>query len=105
MRKKLIKLAFINVLGEGVYVFLVALLLNSVGRIMGNTPDNKILAPLAFLFLFVLSAAVSGALILGRPALMYLDGKKKEALELFGFTLMWLFIFLIIFFATLIIWR
>lgn len=105
MRKKLVKIAFLNVLGEGIYVFLLALFLSSMERIFGNTPDNHILAPLTFLFLFVLSASISGALILGRPALMYMDGKKKEALELFGFTLLWLFVFIIIFFIALLIWR
>ena len=101
MRKKLFKLGFLCALGEGVYIFLVALLIRNLERILGNTPDN-ILAPITMLLLFVLSASVSGALILGKPILMYLDGKKKEAVQLLGFSILWLFIFFLVSLATLI---
>lgn len=39
--------------------------------------------PMIMLSLFVLSAAVMGFLFLGMPLQMYLDGQKKEAVELF----------------------
>ena len=48
---------------------------------------NEILAPIALLFVFVFSAALTGYLIFGKPALMYIDGKKKEALSLLTYTL------------------
>ena len=53
---------------------------------------KTVLVPTAFLMLFVLSAAVVGSLVLGRPVLMYVEGQKKEALKFFGFTLLWLFV-------------
>jgi hypothetical protein len=105
MQKKLIKIGFLCALGEVAYIGLVALLMNSAGRFFGNTPDNKILAPITFLLLFVLSAAVSGALVLGKPVLMYVEGKKKEALALFGFTLFWLFIFFVLIVISLVVFR
>jgi len=101
MRKKLFKLGFLCALGEVAYIFLVALLFRNFERILGNTPDN-ILAPITMLLLFVLSALVSGALILGKPILMYLDGKKKEAVELLGFSILWLFIFFAVSLVSLI---
>lgn len=55
--------------------------------------------PVIFLMLFVLSAAIVGALVLGRPILLYLDGAKSEALKFFGYTLGWLFVILVIFVA------
>jgi hypothetical protein len=105
MQKQLIKLGFLCALGEVAYIGLVALLMSSAERFFGNAPDNKILAPITFLLLFVLSAAVSGALILGKPVLMYVEGKKKEALALFGFTLFWLFIFFVLMALSLVIFR
>ena len=96
MDKKIIKQAFLLALGEGVYITLVALLMFGIQKLFGGKPDPVIIAPLAFLLLFVISAAISGALILGKPMMFYLDGKKKEALQLFGFILAWLLLFLII---------
>ncbi len=96
MDKKIIKHAFLLALGEGVYISLVALLMFGIQKLFGAKPDPVIVAPIAFLLLFVISAAISGAFILGRPVMLYLDGKKKDALQLFGFILFWLILFLVI---------
>jgi len=48
---------------------------------------NTMLAPITLLMLFVFSAALTGFLIFGKPAQMYIDGKKKEALTLLTYTL------------------
>lgn len=44
------------------------------------------------LLLLILSATVTGSLVLGRPILWYLDGKKKEAVSLFVATVGFLFL-------------
>ncbi len=95
MPKKIIQQAFLFALGEVVYISLVALLLFIVGKLFGDKPDPAIIAPIAFLLLLVISASISGALILGKPLMLYLDGKKKDALQLFSFILAWLAVFLI----------
>ena len=102
MPKKIIQQSFLLALGEAGYIFLVALLMFGVQKFFGDKPDPPIIAPIAFLLLFVLSAAISGALILGKPLMLYLDGQKKEALQLFGFILAWLAVFLIVAFAIVI---
>lgn len=51
---------------------------------------NESIASIAFLTLFVLSAAVTGGLVLGKPVLMYLDNQKSDAIKLFIYTLCWL---------------
>jgi hypothetical protein len=94
MPKKLVKFAFFSALGETVYILLIALFVIYSGRFKGNEPS--ILPIIVFLLTFVFSAALSGALILGKPILLYLEGKKKEAITLFGLTLGWLMLFLII---------
>lgn len=99
MAKKLIQQSFLLALGEGIYISLVALLMFSVEKLFGSKPDPVIIAPIALLLLFVVSASISGALILGKPTMLYLDGKKKEAVQLFGLILGWLILFLIIAFS------
>jgi len=97
MNKKLVLYGLASALGEAVYVILVALFMRNANHYFGINPT--IFAMAAFLMIFVLSAAVSGALILGKPILMYLEGKKKEAIKLFAITLGWMLILLIILLA------
>jgi len=40
--------------------------------------------------LFVVSATIVGTLVLGRPILLYLGGKRNEAPRFFGWTVGWL---------------
>lgn len=67
MDKKIIKNSFLLALGEAVYITLVALLMFSIQKLFGEKPDPVIIAPIAFLLLLVISAAISGALIFGKP--------------------------------------
>lgn len=91
---KLIKRSMINALGTAAYVAtLVTLILN--GEKMFGTIDN-ILGPIAFLLVFVISASITGGLVLGKPILMFLDGQKKEAVQLFMYTVGWLALIAII---------
>ncbi|MDO8240809.1 MAG: hypothetical protein Q7T51_02440 [Candidatus Moranbacteria bacterium] len=99
MSKQLIKQSFLLALGEGIYISLVALLMFGVQKWFGSKPDPAVIAPIAFLLLLVISAAISGALILGKPAMLYLDGQKKDALKLFGLTVGWLIVLLVIAFT------
>ena len=86
--------ALIHALATGVYITLIALFMQNGEKLFGKV-DN-LLAPIAFLLLFVLSAAVTGLLVLGKPILMYLEGKKKEAVKLFLYTVCWLFVLTIV---------
>ena len=51
-------------------------------------PDNSVLIPFAMISLFTLSAAAMGYIFLSNPLQLYLDGKKKEAVNLFVKTLL-----------------
>jgi hypothetical protein len=85
---KLIQRSFLNALGTVAYVSVVATIMQNGEKIFGNV--NQSIAPIAFLTLFVLSAAITGGLVLGKPVLMYLDNQKTEAVKLFLYTLCWL---------------
>lgn len=76
------------------YVAAVTILMNNAEAIFGTMQTYY--GPIAFLLLFVLSAAIVGGLVLGQPILWYLEGKKKEAIQLFGFIVIWIFIFTVL---------
>ena len=46
-------------------------------------PNDSVLAPIVFLSVFVLSAAVMGYLFLSRPLQLFLEGNKAEAVAFF----------------------
>ncbi len=71
------------------YVVGIVLLMNHLGQVVGE--KESIWFPILGLILFVFSAAITGSLVLGRPLMFYLDGKKGEAVRFFGYTLGWLF--------------
>lgn len=98
---KLILIGLINALSVTAYISIVSLIMRSGEKISGKM-DN-FFGPVAFLLLFVLSAAITGSLVLGRPVLLYLENRKPEAIKLFLYTIGWLFIFTVIIFAAQIL--
>jgi|SRR3989338_3104892 len=90
------KHALVNALTAAAYVSLVASFMFNASKFFGHAEPDTVLAPIFLLLLFVFSAALMGSLIFGRPALWYLDGKKKEALLLLTYTLGIFFIILVL---------
>jgi hypothetical protein len=100
--KNIGKYATLNALGASIYVILIASFLYSISKgFLGN--NNTIFIPIAMLMLFVFSAAFTGILILGRPIMWYLDGKKREAIYLLFYTLGIFFIITLIAFILLVL--
>ena len=64
-----------------VYIALVVTVIFYGERIVPG-PDDSVILPIAFLSLFVLSAAIMGMIFFFQPLQMYLDGNKKEAVAL-----------------------
>ena len=96
-KPSILKYALANALLTAFYVALLALFVSNAGTIFEHGPDNALI-PMAMLLLFIFSALVCGGLVLGRPILWYLDGKKKEALKLLGYTTVTIFVVMIFFF-------
>jgi len=67
--------------------------------------EDIVIIPIAMLLLFVTSAAITGFLVFGKPAMLYIDGKKREAVSLLGYTLGIMFVMTLIFFAFLIVYN
>jgi len=99
--KKIIKFSLFNSLGTLAYVGAVSWFISNGDKIFGKM--SGYLAPVAFLLLFVISAAITGILVLGKPALLFYEGNKKEAMRLLLLTLGWLAFYLAIIFVYLII--
>lgn len=72
----------LNALVASVYIFLVVSVMSFVSRVLGNKPDT-FFAPIAFLSLFTLSAAVMAYLFFYQPFQLFIGGKKKDAANLF----------------------
>ncbi|MCL5019121.1 MAG: hypothetical protein M1426_01400 [Patescibacteria group bacterium] len=80
------KTAIVNALATALYIVAVGAFMY-YGSLVKIGRANVILVPITLLLLFVFSAALTGFLIFGKPAQMYVDGKKKEALSLLTYTL------------------
>ena len=76
------KSPYLNALFAGLYSIGIVFLISALAK--PNTPDNEtLLVPMMMLSLFVLSAAVMGFLFVGEPLMLYLDGKREEAVKFF----------------------
>lgn len=75
----------LNALAASGYIFLIASVM-FYGTHDQKGPDN-VMAPIVVLSVLTLSAAVMGYLFAAQPLLLYIDGKKKEAVNFFLKTL------------------
>ena len=98
---KLVKRAFIDSVGTASYIVLVVLFIFSF-QILFSEKKDIIIIPIAMLLLFVSSAAITGFLVFGKPIMLYIDEKKREAITLLIYTLGILFIITLISFIVLI---
>lgn len=99
-KSKIIFTSFLSALGVVVYVIGVSFVIKNGEVIFGEM--DGFLGPTVFLLLFVLSAAIVGSLVLGRPVLLYLENRKTEAIRVFFYTLGWLFVVTLILMASVL---
>jgi hypothetical protein len=72
----------INALGASVYIVLVVSVMTFVTQPLKNKPDT-FFAPVTVLFVLTLSVTVMAYLFFYQPLLLFIEGKKKEAVNLF----------------------
>lgn len=87
--------SLINAAGVFIYILAIAWFLFNVNdrTLFGATPN--FFAPVFMLLLFIISASITGLLVLGRPLHLYVNGLKKEAFVLLFATIGWLALFLV----------
>lgn len=85
---KINKTALRNALLTALYVVAIGTVLYFGGQAkIGRA--NTFLVPISILLLLVCSASITGYLMVGKPILLYIDGKKKEAISLLAHTLVY----------------
>lgn len=72
----------INAFSAASYIAIVVTIINFISKTHKNTPDTAF-APVVFLSLLTLSVTVMGYLFFYQPLQLFIDGKKKEAVNLF----------------------
>ncbi len=87
-KSKLVLRSLANALGTAVYTAAMAWFLFNGQQIFGMA--KSFWAPFALLLLFVISAAAVSTLMLGKPILLYLEGKKRDSVDMFLCSLTWL---------------
>ena len=95
----------INALSAAGYIGLVTYIFNLISQTHRNKPDTAF-APVVFLSLLTLSVTVMAFLFFYQPLQLFIDGKKKQAANLFiqtvGFFAAFTAIILILLFSGLI---
>ena len=77
---------YLNALLAACYIVFIVLLITYGPTFVREKPDT-ILAPMAMLSLLVCSVVFMGYAFFSQPVLLYLEGQKREAVELFTKTL------------------
>ncbi len=103
-KTKIIFYGLLHAVATTAYVAAVALLMHNGEALFGATP-NKVLTATSFLLLFVVSAAITGSLVFGRPIFWYLNGRKREAVRLAFFTILFLAVVVVAIFLSLVLWN
>ncbi len=76
---------FINALCASGYIILIVSVMTFVTKPLQDKPDT-FFAPIVFLSVLTLSVAVMAFLFFYQPIQLFIEGKKKEALDLFAKT-------------------
>ena len=97
--KRIALLGLLQALGTGLYAALVVTAIFIIGSIVEESIDDRsltqILASIAFLMSFIVSACISGAMVLGYPIALALNQRVREAFMLVAATVGWLVLMLI----------
>jgi len=72
----------INALSASAYIILVVSVMTFVTQPLRDKPDT-FFAPITMLFVLTLSVAVMAYIFFYQPLLLFIEGKKKEAVNLF----------------------
>lgn len=96
MRISSIRSGFLQALGVAIYVACFALSVNFVGSIVDSyeISPGPVFGIIAFLLAFIVSALITGSIMLWRPVSLFLSGKRHEAVEIIFWSVIWLIAFL-----------
>jgi hypothetical protein len=96
MKHKLKIVSLIQALGLTAYISLVALFMQNAENWFGPQKGNEMFGIMIFLLIFVISALISASIMLGYPATLFFQGKRKTALNIVLQSVGWLVLFLVL---------
>jgi len=77
------------------YIILVISLITNASLLFGENDPQTVFVPITMLTLLVFSVAVSGLLVFGRPVVLLIDNKRRDAAIHIASTLATLFVSLV----------
>jgi len=80
--KYMSKNPIINALGAAVYIILIVSVMTFLSKTLKNKPDT-FFDPIIFLSLLTLSVTIMAYLFFYQPLQFFIEGKKKQAINLF----------------------
>lgn len=92
---------FIQAIGVAIYCSLISLFLWTMGHNIENAPE--IASGAVMLMLLVFSAAICGTLVFGYPVYLTFDKNIKKALQVLGYTFLYLLIIFILILLVMIL--
>lgn len=95
--------SFVSTLLAILYILAVALFMTNAERWFGQA--DSAFSAAVFLMLFSLSALIVGSLFVAKPLALYIDGQKKDALQLLLWNGGWLFVFFVVGLLKLMAWN
>ncbi|MBU1202772.1 hypothetical protein KKH39_01885 [Patescibacteria group bacterium] len=88
-------LGLLQALGVVIYCLIIGFFFSFMAK-YGNKEADNILTTALMLTILVFSAAVTGLIVFGRPVYLVMQKKVKEAMNLLGYTFLFLFFIIII---------
>lgn len=92
--KAICKSSFLFSAGAAAWISIVAAFMQNANSWFGT--QDTIISIIAIMILFATSALVVGGLLAGKPIFLYIDGKKKEAVQMLLCNGGWLALFFVI---------
>lgn len=92
--KEICKQSFWFSAGTAAWISIVAAFMQNANDWFGT--QDSIISISALLILFATSALVVGGLLVGKPIFLYIDGKKKEAVQMLLCNGGWLVLFFVV---------
>ncbi|MDP3899536.1 MAG: hypothetical protein Q8Q23_00455 [bacterium] len=93
--------SLLHALGVVLYTAFIAWFLNNGERFFGQI--KSFWGPLMILLLFMISALITSSLVFAKPIMLYLNGKKKEGMDMFLYTAGWLIVITAVLFLLFVI--
>lgn len=99
---QLIKKAGLSAIGVTAYVVLLTWFMSHAENIFGAQHPSDWQMGTLMLLIFVISACITGGLVLLKPVMMYMDGVRKDAVKLLVYTVISLVIIAVIVLTSLV---